>query len=485
MRAPSVFRPGDLRGWLDEIDDIGSLKRVSGAHWNLEIGAIAEANNQRDNPPALLFDAIPDYSTGRVVACATSGVSTLAATLRLQAANSRSLVQQLGAGQISRWFESARNMPFEWVDDGPVSANRDAGNDVDLYRFPTPLWHAHDGGRYIGTGPVMITRDPETGTYNAGTYRSMITDRNHVTVNMAAPSRHGMQHKLKYEARGERCPIVISIGHDPLLALIGGIEVPEGLFEIDVVSAIAGTPTRMIRGPITGLPIPADAEIVLEGWFTGERAPEGPFGDYLGYYTQPPDGAAPNVVVEAVYYRDDPIMLGVMPSKPPHDFSYSWSVMRSALIEDQVKAAGIPGVAGVWADEAGGARSLIVIAIKQRYFGHSRQAGFIASQCQAGAYYGRYVIVVDDDIDPSNIKDVMWAVATRSDPGSDIEIIHKAWGAQGDPLRFTYPAGTLFGTRGIIDACRSFEQLDTFHKVAACTPEERDVILRKWQAVFE
>ncbi len=479
------YRPGDLRGWLSAVERDGKLTRVSGADWNVEIGAIAEVNNQRENPPALLFDNIPGYASGgRVLTCATSGVTTLARTLQLEAATTRALVKQLGNGAMSRWFEEARSKPFAYDDGGPVTANVDTGANVDLYRFPTPLWHARDGGRYIGTGPIMITRDPETGAYNAGTYRAMISDKNHITVNMAAPSRHGMQHLLKHQARGERCPIVISIGHDPLLALIGGIEVPEGLFEIDVASAIAGSPVRMMRGPVTGLPIPADAELVLEGWFTGARVPEGPFGDYLGYYTQPPDRSAPEVEVEAVYYRDDPILLGVMPSKPPHDFSYSWSVMRSALIEDQVKAAGIPGVVGVWADESGGARSLTIIAIKQRYFGHSRQAGYIASQCQAGAYYGRYVIVVDDDIDPSNIKEVMWAVATRSDPGSDIEIIHKAWGSQGDPLRFTYPPGTLFGTRGIIDACRSFEELKTFHEVAAITPEDREAILRKWHAVL-
>jgi UbiD family decarboxylase len=239
----------------------------------------------------------------------------------------------------------------------------------------------------------------------------------------------------------------------------------------------------MVRGQITSLPIPADAELVVEGWLTDDMVMEGPFGEFTGYY----GGARrnkPTIKVEAVYYRDNPIILGQMPGKPPHDFSFSWSVLRSALIEDQIKAAGIPGITGVWADEVGGARELITVAIKQRYFGHSRQAGYIASQCQAGAYYNRFVIVVDDDIDPSNIRDVMWAVVSRADPGSDIEILKKTWGAPGDPLRFTYPEGTLYNTRAIIDACRAFEHINDFAPVAASSPDELRTTREKWASLW-
>lgn len=479
------FEPGDLRGWLDAIDQAGALKRVSGAHWDKEIGGIAEVNNSTVDPPAILFDKIPGYATGRVVACATSSTTTLATTLRVEAKTTRDIVRAVGDGQIKRWFDKAREMPFQWVDDGLVFQNRDVGESIDLYKFPTPQWHEDDGGRYIGTGAVAITMDPETGTYNSGAYRIMIVDEKTVVVNIAAPSRHAWVHRAKWQARGERCPIAISIGHDPLVALMAGIEVPEGLFEMDVVSAIAGEKIKMVRAPITGLPVPANAEMVIEGWLTSDRVPEGPFGDYLGYYTETPDKKGPVAHIEGVYYRDDPIILGVVPSKPPHDVSLQWSVLRSALLEEQIKAAGVPGVVGVWADQVGGARSFTVVAIKQRYFGHSRQAGFIASQCGAGAYYGRYVIVVDDDVDPMNLNDVMWAVATRSDPGTDIEIFNKAQGAQGDPLRFTYPVGTLFGTRAIIDACRSFDQLDKFHPVAELSPAGRAEIRRKWASVFE
>lgn len=475
---------GDLRAWLEIVEARGALTRVSGADWNVEIGSITELNNQHANPTALLFDDIPGYASGRVLSSATSSVATVAAALRLDAGDTRSLVTQVGGGQLDRWFKAAADHPFTWVDDGPVATHVDTGAAVDVTKFPTPLWHSMDGGRYIGTGSVVITRDPDTGRYNAGTYRCMVAERDRVAIHMASTSRHGMQHKLKYDARGERCPIVVSFGHEPLLALMSSIEIPEGIFECDVASAIAGSSMRMMKGRITGLPIPADAELVIEGWFTDEEVMEGPFGEFTGYYGGKRRNK-PTIKIEAVYYRDDPIILGQMPGKPPHDFSLSWSVLRSALIEDQIKGAGIPGVVGVWADEVGGARELITVAIKQRYFGHSRQAGYIASQCQAGAYYNRYVIVVDDDIDPSNIREVMWAVVSRADPGSDIEILRKTWGAPGDPLRFTYPEGTLYNARAVIDACRAFEHIEDFAPVAASTPQERQATAEKWACLWK
>lgn len=160
-------------------------------------------------------------------------------------------------------------------------------------------------------------------------------------------------------------------------------------------------------------------------------------------------------------------------------------MLRSALIHDQLELAGIPDVQGVWADEVGSGRLLIVVAIKQRYMGHARQAGFVASQCQAGAYFGRYVIVVDDDIDPTNLKEVIWAMSTRSDPASDIETIHKAWGSRLDPLYCTYPPGTMYNSRAIIDACRPFEHLATFPRVAASAPAELERVRKKWHQLWK
>ena len=122
------------------------------------------------------------------------------------------------------------------------------------------------------------------------------------------------------------------------------------------------------------------------------------------------------VHVRRVYWRNDPILSIASPMRPPSDFSFSKCVMKAGMIWDEVERAGLSGVAGVWVHEFGGARMFNVIAIKQAYPGHARQAGLLAASCQSGSYLGRFVVVVDEDVDPTDLFDVMWAMCTRCDP---------------------------------------------------------------------
>jgi 4-hydroxy-3-polyprenylbenzoate decarboxylase len=148
------------------------------------------------------------------------------------------------------------------------------------------------------------------------------------------------------------------------------------------------------------------------------------------------------------------------------------------MIWDELEKVGIPGVTGVWCHEAGGGRLFNIVSIKQAYPGHARQAGHIAAQCHAGAYLGRYVIVVDDDIDPSNTFEVLWAIASRSDPAESIDIIKRAWSGPLDPR--IEPGHKGHNSRAIIDACRPFEWMDKFPPVAESSPELRARTLEKW-----
>src|SRR5215468_4281574 len=132
--------------------------------------------------------------------------------------------------------------------------------------------------------------------------------------------------------------------------------------------------------------MPADAEIVLEGeMIENVKAKEGPFGEFTGYYASSPS-EQPLVEVKRVYYRNDPILDIASPMRPPSDFSFSKCVMKAGMIWDEVERAGLSGVAGVWVHEFGGARMFNVIAIKQAYPGHARQAGLLAAGCQSGSY---------------------------------------------------------------------------------------------------
>ncbi|MBI2305266.1 MAG: UbiD family decarboxylase [Chloroflexi bacterium] len=475
----------DLRDWLELMEGLGQLRRVEGADWNLELGAITELNSHIRGAPALLFQSIKDYhSHYGIVTGTTSNATRLGATLRLSTSlDDMGLVKAL-RGKSIQWETEAENYAPHLVEEGPVQENVQRGSQVDLTQFPAPKWHERDGGRYLGTGCVVVTKDRDTGWINVGVYRMMLQDERSLTLHMVA-GKHGRQQIERYFALGEPFPVVVSLGHDPLLFLIAGLEVPYGISEYNYVGAILGQPLEVVRGEVTGLPMPAYSEVVLEGWCRpGNLKNEGPFGEFTGYYSYS-ETPQPVMEVERVYFRNDPIILGAPPGRPPHDFSYYKAVMRSAMLHDALEKAGVPGVQSCWADEVGGSRQLLVVSIQQRYPGHSRQAAFVASQCQVGAYLGRYVIVVDEDIDPANLQDVIWAVVTRADPERDIEIFRKAWGSKADPMNVTFNQKVAYNSRAIIDACRPYEYRDVFPPVAECSPEYRQQVLQKWAHLFE
>ena len=474
----------DLREWLEVVDSLGQLRVVRGADWNLELGTITELNTRRRESPALLFDDIAGYPSGfRVASTLLCNATRLSLTLGLPTEyGTRQLVQAL-RGKPRTWEQLAGEFPPETVESGPIFENVFVGDEVDVLRFPAPKWHQQDGGRYFGTGCCVITRDPETGLVNVGTYRVMIHDSKTVGL-MISPGKQGNIHLQKYQALGEPCPVAVVFGEDPALFVAAGSEVPSGVSEYNYTGAMKGAAVRVVTGPVTGLPIPADGEIAIEGFvMPGETRPEGPFGEWTGYYASGERGI-PFIRVQAVYHRNDPIILGCPPNRPPHDYTYWRSVVRSAMLQDAVEKAGVPDVRGVWAHEAGGSRLLLVVSIKQRYAGHARQAGFVASQCREGAYAGRYVVVVDEDIDPTNTDDVLWAICTRSDPAGDIDFIRRAWSTALDPMVRPGSEG-MFNSRAIIDACRPWEWLSEFPAVSESSPELMAKVRAKWQGVLD
>ena len=473
----------DLRDWLGKVEEIGELSKVDGADWNLEIGVITELNTRREKSSALLFDQIKGYPKGyRVTSSVLTSPHRLGITLGIPSVSTYQELVEALRGKPNEWETRSKDYPPKIVANGPVKEHIMKGKEVDLFKFPAPKWHEHDGGRYIGTGCAVITKDLDTGWVNLGSYRIMVHDQKTVGLHIA-PFHHGRIHYEKYHAKGEACPVAISVGHNPTLYYAAGLEVPLGVSEYNYVGAIKAEPVEVIEGEITGLPIPASAEIVLEGFCPpNQTRDEGPFGEWHGYYA---GGIRkdPIVNIECIYHRGDPIILGAPPGRPPHDYTYMKCVGRSILIQEALAKAGIPDVQGVWTHEAGDSRMLIVVSIKQRYAGHARQAALIASQCSAGAFQNRYVIVVDEDVDPYSTHDVLWALCTRSNPETDIDIIKRTLGGVGDPA-FKKPRSG-FTSKAIFDACKPFEWMDEFAKVAESNPEVQDKIKKKWKSLLE
>ncbi len=476
---PSVF---DLRSWVDRVDASGDLLRLDGVDAKLDIGAASQVNYRRSRPRALLFDDIPGHPKGmRVLTGSLSSSYLMGAGLGLGDDLSDSLLVGALRGKPSEWTERVNEFAAVPVGAGPIFEHVLTGDDIDFTTFPCPVWHEGDGGAYIGTGCAVVTADPDSGVPNLGAYRIQVQDGGRsVTVNIEA-GKHGSQHLRRWFAKEGRAPIAASLGHHPVLLVVAGTEVPAGVSEYDYAGAILGAPVPVVTAPVTGLPLPAESELAFEGWVYPDRTrPEGPFGEWTGYYS----GGTSEVLcvdVAAIYHRSDPINLGAPPGKPPHDYSYMRSVMKSAMATDALIATGLGGVAGVWCHEAGGGRSIIAVALEQRYAGHSRQAGYLAAQHPATAYMNRLVITVDSDVDPRDLHEVMWAVSTRCDPELDVDVMRRSWGSRVDPLR---RAGQpSYNSRMLIDACRPFERLGDFPPVAEADPAALERVRRRWPAL--
>jgi 4-hydroxy-3-polyprenylbenzoate decarboxylase len=469
----------DLREWMKLVDDLGELRTIRGAHWDLELGAIADEVFHMDPGPAVVFDDVPGYRSGfrNLVNCMGS-FPRVAVTLGLEPTNN-------GLALLDAWRKKRATMtmtPAEPVATGPVMQNVQRGKEVDLSVFPTPKWHEDDGGRYLGTGCAVLTKHPDTDWINLGCYRVQVQDDQHVAV-MTSPGKHGAIHRQLWAEKGEPMPIAVSIGQDPLLMVAAFGGQGWGECEYDFAGAVKGRAIEVIPGPVTGLPIPAAGDIVIEGFMLPEKRPEGPFGEWLGYYAS---GARPDNVIkiEGVYYQDDPIILGQPPMKPPSGYALANSFLRSADVWEQLLAAGLGGITGVWSHQLPG---VVAVSMKPAYGGHAVQVGQVTSNCQAGAYLNRMVIVVDDDIDPSDLGELMWAVCTRADPEKDYHVTTNCWSSALDPLVSPEQRDKrdFTNSRVIIDATRPFSWRNEFPKVNAVSPTMRAEMLQKWGDVIE
>jgi len=468
----------DLRTWLGELEAAGELQVIKGADREEEIGGIVDFYQRDSGNKAVLFDDVPGYPSGyRVVANILTSVRRINLTLGLPLdAPKMDLVNYW-----RRYMKTGKTIPPVTVPTGLLLQNLARGADVNLLKIPAPKWHEQDGGYYIGTGCMVIMRHPDTGWINYGAYRIQVHDRNVASV-MCSKGKHGDLIMRRYKELGQRCPIAVVVGMHPALFMVAGLEIPYGKNEYDAAGGLLGEPIEVVAGPVTGLPIPANAEIAFEGFVSpDDLIDEGPLGEWTGYYA---GGLKkePAIRVESMMHRDDPILLGAMPGIPPDDDSFYRCTYRSGAVWNQLEGAGIPEVKGVWAHEAGGSRLWLTVAIKQMYGGHAKQAGLVASQCHAGAYANRFVVVVDDDIDPADMNRVVWAMCTRFEPREGLEMLRGCWSTSLDPM--AYAADDPRNARVVIDACIPWGRRKTFPQVVRPSAELEARILKKWKDVL-
>lgn len=470
----------DMRSFIERLDAMGEIKRIEGADLDTEVGALTEHMGDIDSQ-ALLFDKFAGYPQGLRI------ISNLFRNCRRSAVAMGLPEDVKGVGFLHAWRKRAleyKPVPYEQVEGGPVFENQMAEGEVDLSKFPTPMWHDMDGGRYIGTGCGVITKDPESGKINIGTYRVMIQEKNKVSVKMNK-GKHGRLALERSHAQGKALPVAITLGQEPSIFLASQMPLPPDTSEYDFAGWMQGSPIPVVRGAVTGLPIPANGEVVLEGEIPPlrpeELPKEGPFGEWPGYYTEATEGDVPLMTVKRVYYRTDPIILGAPPLKSPN--SYLPIPLGAITLWEQLEKAGIPDVKGIWGFVYGGQPGpFCVIALKQRYTGHAKQALLVAAGARAGAYGGKFVVVVDDDIDITNPHEVIWAISTRCDPREGIDVVKNVWASVCEPVISPMDRDTkgYVTDRVLIDACRPYQWIDRFPAVNAFEPAYKEKVAKKW-----
>lgn len=472
----------DLREFICENEKRKDVQVLEGAEWDLEIGLITEWQIHQANNPLLWFKNVkgygPEYS---VVSNLFGTTERTALALGMDPKMSRMDIVRKLRGLYGGEFKP---IPPVEVDNAPVKENIIKGADVDLFQFPVPKWHRRDGGRYMGTGHAVITRDPDDGWYNVGTYRMQIHDKNIATV-FFDPGRHGKNIRNTYFERKQNCPVSVAIGLDPVLYHTSHSDVPKGISEYDYAGGFRNKAVEVTRGVTNDLLIPARAEIVLEGEIIEtQTVSEGPFGEWTGYYASG-SRQEPVFKVNAILHRNNPVLQGNPPLRSPY-FALAHNLRRSASAWVELDRT-IPGIKGVWLLDDAAFNMLIVVSIEQKYPGHAMQAAMAIGAAHSTSYMNRFLILVDEDIDPSNMKDVLWAVATRCEPSDDINILTGMRGTPLDPRLSPEKRKNFDYTHSmaILNACRPWAWKDQFPPTIMNTPEDLAAVKKKWGKLFE
>jgi 4-hydroxy-3-polyprenylbenzoate decarboxylase len=297
------------------------------------------------------------------------------------------------------------------------------------------------------------------------------------------PGKDAFPHVTRSWARGKALPVAAVIGIHPLWLAMGGQKFPSRVSEYDAIGGVMGAPLELIEAGDTGLPVPATSEIVLEGFVEpGATLADGPFGEFSGYYG-PPNEHARVMTVTAIRHRQDPILTNALLAEYPSiESALFGAVSRSARLWDDLDRLGIPGIRGVWAIPAAvNGKGMVVVSVEQRYPGHAAQVLALAAQAPATAYYTKWVIVVDDDVDPTNMNDVLAAMSTRCNPATDLDILRQTWGSLQDPTEHDMGA-RLYSSKVLINACKEHRYLATFPRRMALDRRTWERVAERWSS---
>ena len=451
----------DLREWLAVVEKHGELQRIKAAvDPDEEIGAVTYMGSREVPSPAFMFERFSGASSANPY-----GARVLTNVLGSSPSRYAIAVGLDPTLPIPALVEATRHITkrrvppvFVGNNDCPVDEVVLEGDDIDLTKLPVPKFWPLDGGRFIGTGGLTITADPRTGRLNVGCYRLQLHGPRRIGLNFV-PGRHGESDVLAQWAEGRPAEVVCAFGIDPVLFMVAGNKFGPGESELDAAGGMMQTGVELTKGRHVSLPVPARAEIVIEGTVSnGDVELEGPLGEFHGFYS---GGTTkkPVIEVKAVRMRAKPIITGaLMATYPSCENGAFMAIVRSARILDDLERIGIPGVKSVYCHPAAASgQCMAVVSLKQMYPGHSGQALSLTAQCPSATYYTKWIVCVDDDVDPTSLDEVFWSMAVRCNPAEDLDILRNAMSFRADPS--LAPEVKPFGSKVLVNACTPYKFL--------------------------
>lgn len=411
----------DNREYISALKQAGEVVFIEKeVDWDLEAGAIVR-RAQELRTPAPFFLKIKDYPEGyRILGAPYASYRRAAIAMGLD--------PDVHPSVIIEEFSNRLENPIKpiIVKNGPCQDNVILEDDVDVYKFPAPMIHDGDGGRYISSWHFIVVKDPDSDWVNWGMYRQMIHNHRTLTGLCLPYSDQGRIFYGKYVPKNQPMPFATVIGPDPLCAHMAMSPMGIGVSEVNLAGALRKEPVELVKCITSDLYVPAHAEIIIEGEvLPNALVEEGPFGEFTGYRSGP---RMPRSVyrIKAITHRNYPILTMSNMGTPVDDCDIGMSICWSAEIKKLLETQGIQ-VTGVYCPPEFVA-ILPIIGIKKQYSNMATQIGNIIYGSKYAGPWIHMIIVVDDDIDPFNLPEVLHAFGTKCHPSRGIRIQEQAVG---------------------------------------------------------
>jgi UbiD family decarboxylase len=463
----------DLREYLSALEKKGKLKRVKkevDKDW--EVAAVCRQLFKKipaHKRPALLFENVKNFPIP--IAAGVLGASKEIYAVGLETDSVEGINQ--------KWDRALENpIAPRIVSTGPCKDNIWHGDQVNILKLPVPVWTVGEDPGPFFTSPYVITKDPETGNRNVGTYRMQVKGPNK-TGFLIGMHQDAAWHVRKNDKQNRPTPVAVVIGADPSIGYVSVSKMSDALDEFAVAGALRGAPVDLVRCETVPLEVPATAEIVLEGEIPPNALEhEGPFGEYTGYMG--PAGNQPFFNIKCMTFRNNPVYQAFISQMPPSESSCIRGVGREWPLFKHLKHTLRLPIKDLRLKEAGGSGAYVVVSLHKQLAGQVKQLMYGIWSMRTG--FGKITVVVDDDIDVQDDFAIDWALSWRVRPDRDIYIEKDVQAVGLDPSQAppTVPQhhpSRYVGSRVAIDATRKHD----YPAVSLPPKEHLDLVASKWK----